>query len=83
MLQQTSLLAFHSLERLNTKQKACYDQINREGRLCNREIADLLNWPINRVTPRVLELREQGHVEEAYKDLDPTTNRTVIFWKVR
>lgn len=81
-MQQTSLLAYHSLEQLGKKQKACYDLINREGRLCNREIAELLGWPINRVTPRVLELREQGHVVEVYRDLDPTTNRTVIFWKV-
>lgn len=83
MLQQTSLLAFRSLERVNMKQKACYDVINREGSLCNQEIAELLDWSINRVTPRVLELREKGFIEEDYRGPYPVTNRTVIYWKVR
>lgn len=81
-MQQTSLLAYRSLEKVGMKQKACYDIICKVGCCSNREVADLLNWPINRVTPRVLELRQQGHLEEAYKGLDPETNRTVIYWKV-
>ena len=28
----------------------------------NAEIADFLDWSINRVTPRIFELREEGYV---------------------
>lgn len=80
---QTSLLAYRSLDRIGHKQKLCYKQIERAGVLCNQEIAFLLQWPINTITPRIKELRELGLVEEAYKDIYPLTNRTVTYWKIR
>lgn len=82
-MQQTSLFAYRDLENVNMKQKACYGVINKNGAACNYDIAHILKWDINRVTPRVLELREKGYIEEAYRDVNPATNRTVIYWKVR
>lgn len=82
MIQQTSLLAFKKLENIGSKQRACYNVIQREGSASNYDIAKELNWEINRVTPRVKELREMGLVEEAYKAMHPITERTVIYWSV-
>lgn len=81
MQQQTSLLAYRQLERIGAKQRACYTVIKREGSTSNYDIAHHLGWEINRVTPRVKELRELGLVREAYKSLHPITDRTVIYWE--
>jgi hypothetical protein len=48
----------------------------------NRQIAQILKWPINCVTPRVLELRELGLVVLAGKRKDTFTGLTVMHWKV-
>lgn len=80
-MQQTSLMAYRSLERIGQKQKACYNVI-ASGRACNYDIAKRLGWPINRVTPRVKELRELNFVREAYRDICPATNRKVIYWEL-
>lgn len=79
---QTSLLAYRQLERIGAKQKACYNAIKLLGSAANYDIAKELDWDINRVTPRVKELRELNFVEEAYRDMHPITNRTVIYWKI-
>ena len=48
---------------------------------CNdRQIAEHLRWPINRVTPRRGELVEDGKVIQERKAPDPATNRTVSWW---
>lgn len=82
MIQQTSLLAYRQLEKIGAKQRACYGEIKRQGSAANYDIAHNLNWDINRVTPRVKELRELGLVQEAYKAMHPITERTVIYWEV-
>lgn len=48
----------------------------------NREISEKANLPINVTTPRCLELRSKGVVEEAYKDMDKVTGRVSTFWKL-
>ncbi len=82
-MQQTSWLAFRSLENIGQKQKACYGVLKDYGPSANYDIAESLGWGINRVTPRVKELRELGLVKEAYRDLHPSTNRKVIYWEVK
>jgi predicted transcriptional regulator len=48
---------------------------------CNdRQIADHLRWPINRVTPRRGELVNEGKVIQQKKAKDPMTKRTVSWW---
>jgi hypothetical protein len=52
--------------------------------VCNdREIAERLNWPINRVTPRRGELETSGHIIQAGIYPDSRTGRRVNFWKVK
>lgn len=54
--------------------------IRKLGVCSDREIAQHLGWPINRITPRRGELVTQGRVYRAKVDTDPATNRTVNFW---
>lgn len=82
MIQQTSLTAYlENIETLGTRQQTVLKAISTRVGICNQELAKLLGWEINRVTPRVQELRQMGYVEEAYRDLYAPTNRTVIYWK--
>lgn len=44
------------------KKQAVLAELSRELDMTNTELAEALPWPINRVTPRVGELREEGLV---------------------
>lgn len=56
----------------------------RKLEVCNdRQISEALGWAINRVTPRRNELVTDGLICLAMKEPDPTTNRTVSWWKVK
>lgn len=80
-MQQTSLMAYHTLEKVGQKQKACMRVIRELGEACNQDIARTLKWEINRVTPRVKELRELNLVEESERRINPLTGRKVIYWR--
>lgn len=83
-VQQTSLDAYHSLievEALGTKQQEVLQAIQREGPLPNRLLAERLGWPVNTVTPRVLELREMGLIKFSHKETPPGCTRSAIYWK--
>ncbi len=80
----TSLLAYaYVLENLGERQALVYAVIRRLKSVSNYKIAKKLNLPINRVTPRVNELRKLGVVMQHKKDMCPETNRLVIYWKPR
>ena len=51
------------------------------GYCSNADIASNLGWPINRVTPRVHELRDMGLVVRHGTELDPITKRNVATWR--
>ncbi len=73
-MQVTSLVAYLQLQpKLGARQTQVYCMIQRfsdRNKVCgvwadavtNMELSELLGWSINRVTPRVKELREQGLV---------------------
>ena len=64
MSQPTSRQAYELiLEDLGDRQKTVYNTIYFNPGFCNSEIASRLGWSINKITPRVLELREMGLVE--------------------
>lgn len=68
--------------KLGQKQQRVLDALKRAKRpVCNQEIAEHLNQPINTITPRVNELVEKGLAEEATRDVYPKTNRRVIYWR--
>lgn len=46
----------------------------------DRQIAEHLGWPINRITPRRGELVQQGQIIQQIKAPDPVTKRTVSWW---
>lgn len=48
----------------------------------NRQIAQILGRPINAITPRVLELRQDGFVELAGYRKDAISGVTVKAWKI-
>lgn len=84
MITQTSREAYLSIdkEKLNRRQKSVLDALDRIAPACNRQIAAYLKWPINTVTPRILELRGKGHVVAAYIGTD-VTGRQATFWKIK
>jgi len=57
------------------------DVLNQKGQASNMEIADALGWSINRVTPRIFELRTEGKVVAAVKRKCRITGRRVIVWR--
>ena len=86
MIQQTSLFSYWKLQgegkigRRQEQVKVLLEQ--SDDPLNNRQIAELLDLPINTITPRVKELRVKGIIEKAGVKFDPVTNRNVIFWRV-
>jgi Mn-dependent DtxR family transcriptional regulator len=82
-MQETSLLAYFCLQpTISDKQKMVFETIRSNERITNMEIANKLNWSINRVTPRVKELREQGLVIlDGYRECH-ITGHTACLWKV-
>lgn len=82
-MQQTSLFGFDSIkETLNNKEQSVLSQIIVAGKINDRETAERLNWPINRVTPRRNSLVKQNLVLAYDKQLDTKTGRPAIRWTV-
>ena len=66
MIQDTSLHAYAlATQHLGAKQKQVLDALRFFPDATNAEIAAHLAWPINRVTPRMSELRTLGLVLES------------------
>jgi hypothetical protein len=59
----TSREAYASIVKINEKQSIVYEALRDLGIATNEMIADYLNWPINRVTGRVSELKKFGMVD--------------------
>src|SRR5687767_13015211 len=81
---QTSYPAYQEAKKqLGEKQLAVYKVINA-SLVCNdRQIAEALQWPINRVTPRRNELVEAGYIIPAGLYPDENTGRKVNYWRVK
>lgn len=64
----TSLWAYaRATQGLGKKQKEVLDALWFFPDAPNAEIAARLNWPVNRITPRCLELRKMGLILDAGK----------------
>ena len=82
MIQETSLEAYKVLEpELGELQETVYNTIIEHPGMSNHDIARYLGWEINRVTPRVKELRDKGLVILSHHKEDDITKRKVIAWK--
>jgi DNA-binding MarR family transcriptional regulator len=68
MIQQTSMMAFLTdvKPKLNQKQHEVYRAIEQYGPITNKQLAEVMNRPVNTITPRVLELRQKRHIVSCY-----------------
>lgn len=87
MIQDTSLKAYINevAPTLMPRQIRVLEVFERlPGRdFTNEELSKELEWGINRVTPRVLELRLKGILEDAGKRECKVTKREVHCWRVK
>ena len=82
MIQETSLEAYQVLiPELGELQETVYNTIIEHPGMSNHDIARYLQWEINRVTPRVKELRDKGLVWFSHYKEDSLTSRRVMCWK--
>ena len=77
---QTSLPAFKEPGKDICRSKVL-DAIKKLGWCCDRQIAEFLDWPINRVTPRRGELFTAGKIENF--GLRKYEGRAVNWWRVK
>lgn len=78
----TSLPAYKEAQvNINAKQQVILDAVQKLGICCDHQIAEYLDWPINRVTPRRGELLDAKLIQQAFRGKDFETGRTVNFWK--
>jgi predicted transcriptional regulator len=84
MIQDTSLFAYSvATQNLGAKQKEVLDALRFFPDATNAEIAAHLKWPINRITPRMGELRKMGLVLDAGKRTCKVTGSTAHAWRAK
>lgn len=86
MITQTSKQAYYNeiLPTLGDRQEKVFNLLkNSNCPLTNSEMSYKLGWQINRVTPRVFELRQRGLVESAGFKHCPITGRSAIAWRIK
>lgn len=81
MIQQSSLAAYHSLKRVNTKREQVYQMIKSFPGCSDKDICHMLGWAINSVTPRRNELLKLEKIE--YCTPKRQNGRLVNTYKVR
>ena len=80
-IRTTSLEAYTELlYTLGEKQQTILHTIKKYPNTSNHDIARILQWEINTVTPRVYELREMGYVLENGEKTDRLTGRRCMRW---
>jgi hypothetical protein len=80
-VQQTSLEAYKQAKvTMNDHQAIVLATIDVHGPISNKQISMILGWPINSVTPRVLELRTMEKVKFAGQRQDLKTGRHEMMW---
>lgn len=69
--------------RQETVMKAIKEIEEKQEPPTNMEIAQHLKWSINRITPRVLELRKKGKLRLKETRKCKVTNRTAMTWTTK
>lgn len=75
--------SFRKLEDLPKSRKRIIEALQKLGKASNREISEFLRLPINCVTGRCKELREQGLIIEDGSKFDSVTNRKVTVFRLK
>mgnify|MGYP001575402117 CR=1 FL=1 len=80
-VQETSREAFYTevIPNLGERQKSVLEAFGDEA-YTNLELSRRLGWEINCVTPRVLELRQKGLIDEHCRRPDEITGRRSVCW---
>jgi hypothetical protein len=80
----TSLWAYaQASQNLGAKQKEVLDALRFFPDATNAEIAAHLKWPVNRITPRILELRKMELVFDAGRRTCKVTGSTAHAWRAK
>lgn len=83
-VRDTSLMAWMEVQSsLGEKQGLVFAALKAFGPMTNMELASHLGWSINRVTPRVLELRNESFVVYEGSRSCKVTGRTAYVWRAR
>lgn len=67
-------------EQLNERRRVVFYTVKANAPLTDKDIARILGWSINRVTPRRGELRDQGLIAEFGSRYDEKTSRHESLW---
>lgn len=79
--QDTSRMAYHDIQpKIGDRQNKVLGVIELHGPMTNSEIAQVLGWPINTVTPRTNELVKLGVLAIYDRRHCNVTGRTAIVW---
>ena len=82
-VQATSLEAYFSMtnETMGEHQRLVFSAIERLEPISDKQIAMVLGWPINTITPRRGELHDMGRIRCVGDQVDHMTNRREMFWE--
>jgi hypothetical protein len=84
MIQDTSLLAHKiATHNLGRKQKEVLDCLRYFRDATNAELSARMGWPVNRIAPRVLELRKMGLILDAGRRSCKVTGSTAHSWRAK
>lgn len=76
-VENTKAASYNSLRNISEKHKQILEVLKKHPGVSRREIAMILDWPINRVTPRVKELQNANQIKTVGTKWDQTTERHV------
>ena len=86
MIAQTSIEAYYEevMPKLGLRQTQVYNALKSLGNASNMMIARYLGWSINRVTPRVLEMRNlvPPLIKESGVTQCSVTGRNAKYWEI-
>jgi predicted transcriptional regulator len=83
-MRDTSLLAYADvIETLGERQIQVFRKLRELKFASNFQLSKELGLPVNRITPRIKEMRDWGIVMFYKKEICPETKKLVIYWKPR
>jgi len=81
---ETSLLAYEKVRpKLPKRRNQVLTALKELNYATNSMIAEHLGWSINRVTPRVFELRQLNLVTISHISWCPVTKNKAKYWKIK
>lgn len=82
MIQQTSTQAYNSINNKELKRATVYKAIKESNGLTLFELSEKLQWPVNRITGRIAELRDKCLIVDTGIKRKNPTGKSAIVWGV-